>query len=160
MLDKIERHGFDVINSPVRHGKFTKMRLAFRARAEEKRAPARPPRPKHVVVLGAGYAGLTAAADLVLRGHRVTLLEARALMGGRAQSFVEPKTGLTLDNGQHILMGCYHETIDLLRRLGVEGRLQRPAQLQVPFYSERGRTLLAARAPRPATFAFCPSWLW
>jgi squalene synthase HpnD len=149
LLNRIERRNFDVINSPVALGKFTKLRLALRARDKEKRAEARPPAPKKVVVLGAGYAGLAAAAELVLRGHHVTLIESRALLGGRAHSFVEPKTGLTLDNGQHILMGCYHETLALLRQLGTEDRLQTPPQLRVPFYSEKGRSVLAATAPAP-----------
>jgi squalene synthase HpnD len=149
LLNRIEQRDFDVINTPVSLGKMTKMRLAFRAKAKEKRAPARPPAPKKVVVLGAGYAGLAAATELVLRGHDVTLIESRALLGGRAHSFVEPRTGLTLDNGQHILMGCYHETLDLLRQLGTEERLQTPPQLRVPFYSEKGRSVLAASAPAP-----------
>jgi squalene-associated FAD-dependent desaturase len=143
------RHDFDVINEPVRLSKFEKMRLAMRGRSEEKHAAARPPAPKKVVVLGAGYAGLACAAELVLRGHDVTLLESRALLGGRAHSFVEPKTGLTLDNGQHILMGCYHETLDLLRQLGVSRRLQTPPRLHVPYRSGRGQHALTASAPAP-----------
>ncbi len=153
LLDKIEQRDFDVINQPVRLSKFEKMRLAMRGRAEEKRALARPPAPKKVIVLGAGYAGLACAAELVLRGHEVTLLESRALLGGRAHSFVEPKTGLTLDNGQHILMGCYHETLALLRQLGVTDRLQTPPRLHVPYWSERGRHALTALAPAPLHLA-------
>jgi squalene synthase HpnD len=149
LLNKIERRKFNVINAPTALCKLSKLQLALRARAKEKRAPARPPPPKRVVVLGAGYAGLAAAAELVLRGHQVTLIEARALLGGRAHSFVEPKTGLTLDNGQHILMGCYHETLALLRQLGTETRLQTPPRLRVPFYSGRGPSVLAASAPAP-----------
>jgi squalene synthase HpnD len=150
LLDKIERRRFDVLRSPVKLGRFMKyFYLPARAKRREKRALARPPTPKKVVVLGAGYAGLAAAAELVLRGHQVTLVESRALLGGRAHSFVEPKTGLVLDNGQHILMGCYHETLDLLRQLGTEDRLHTPPSLAVPFYSEKGRSVLAASAPAP-----------
>ena len=149
LLDKIERHDFDVINEPVKLNRAEKMRLAMQGRAGEKRALARPPAPKKVVVLGAGYAGLACAAELVLRGHEVTLLESRALLGGRAHSFVEPKTGLTLDNGQHILMGCYHETLALLKQLGVTDRLQTPPRLNVPYCSERGNHALTASAPAP-----------
>src|SRR5271170_4540872 len=133
LLNEIERRKFDVMRSPVKLGRFTKARLIFRAKAREKRAPARPPKPKKVVVLGAGYAGLAAATELILRGHDVTLIEGRALLGGRAHSFADAKSGLFLDNGQHILMGCYHETLALLRQLGVEKRLYSPPSLQVPF---------------------------
>lgn len=150
LLNKIERRQFDVMSSPVKIGKFMKYcYLPTRAKRREKRARPRPPAPKKVVVLGAGYAGLACAAELVLRGHEVTLLESRALLGGRAHSFVEPKTGLTLDNGQHILMGCYHEMLALLRKLGVTDRLQTPPRLQVPFCSSRGNSVLSATAPAP-----------
>ena len=149
LLNKIERRNFDVTTSPVRVSKFGKLWLPFRAKAREKSAPARPPAPKKVVVLGAGYAGLAAATELILRGHDVTLLEGRALLGGRAHSFVDTKSGLVLDNGQHILMGCYHETLDLLRELGVMDRLYSPPRLEVPFASEKGLSLMAATAPDP-----------
>ena len=149
LLNKIERKNFDVMTVPVRVGKLAKLWLPLRAKAREKRAPARPPKPKKVVVLGAGYAGLAAANELILRGHDVTLIESRALLGGRAHSFVDPKSGLVLDNGQHVLMGCYHETLGLLRRLGVIDRLYSPPRMAVPFVSEKGRSVLAATAPEP-----------
>jgi squalene synthase HpnD len=149
LLNEIERRNFDVMTSPVKLGRFAKARLIFRAKAREKRAPARPPAPKKVVVLGAGYAGLAAATELILRGHDVTLVEGRALLGGRAHSFVDAKSGLVLDNGQHILMGCYHETLAVLRQLGVMDRLYSPPRMVVPFVSEKGRSVLAATAPDP-----------
>jgi squalene synthase HpnD len=149
LLQEIERRHFDVMSTPVKLGKLAKMRLVLRAKAEEKRAEPRPPAPKKVVVLGAGYAGLAAATELILRGHDVTLIEARALLGGRAHSFRDTKTGQLLDNGQHIFMGCYHQTLDLLRQLGVGDRLQSPASLAVPFYSEKGRSVLKATLPAP-----------
>ncbi len=149
LFHEIERRRFDVMTAPVQLSRFTKARLIFKAKAREKRAPARPPTPKKVVVLGAGYAGLAAATELVLRGHDVTLVEGRALLGGRAHSFVDTKSGLVLDNGQHILMGCYHESLALFRELGVIDRLYSPPRLEVPFLSEKGRSLLAATAPDP-----------
>jgi squalene synthase HpnD len=149
LLDKIERHQFDVIRRPVALGKFEKRFVAVRTLIEERRAPARPPAPKKVAVLGAGYAGLAAATELILRGHDVTLIESRALLGGRAHSFSEVKTGQVLDNGQHILMGCYRETLDLLRQLGADDRLYSPPNLAVPFLSPRGRSTLAATLPAP-----------
>jgi len=149
LLDEIERADFDVMRLPVKLSKFAKARLVLRAKANEKRAPARPPAPKKVVVLGAGYAGLATATELTLRGHDVTLVEGRALLGGRAHSFLDSKSGLMLDNGQHILMGCYHDTLALLGQLGVRDRLYSPPRLQVPFVSEKGTSLLAATAPAP-----------
>lgn len=149
LLNKIERANFDVMTVPVKVTKLAKMWLPFRAKAKEKKALPRPPAPKKVVVLGAGYAGLAAAKELLLRGHDVTLIEGRALLGGRAHSFVDPKSGLRLDNGQHILMGCYHETLDLLKQLGVGDRLFSPPRMVVPFLSPKGASTLAATAPAP-----------
>jgi squalene synthase HpnD len=150
LLNEIERRNFDVMSAPVKLGRFKKyLYLPTRAKWRERRAPARPLAPKKVVVLGAGYAGLTAAAELILRGHDVTLIEGRALLGGRAHSFIEAKSGLMLDNGQHILMGCYHETLRLLRKMGVMDRLYSPPSLAVPFVSQKGKSLLAATAPAP-----------
>lgn len=149
LLNKIEKRNFDVITSPVKVGKLGKLWLPFRAKARERRAPSRPPPPKRVVVLGAGYSGLAAATELIMRGHDVTLVEGRALLGGRAHSFVDAKSGLILDNGQHILMGCYRDTLELFRQLGVRNRLYSPPRLEVPFVSEKGRSLMAATAPDP-----------
>jgi squalene synthase HpnD len=150
LLNEIERRNFDVMSQPVKLSRFKKyLYLPARAKRREKQAPARPPAPKKVVVLGAGYAGLSAATELTLRGHEVTLIEGRALLGGRAHSFVDSKSGLVLDNGQHVLMGCYHETLGLLGQLGVKHRLYSPPRMQVPFVSGKGTSLLAATAPAP-----------
>ncbi len=150
LLNEIERRHFDVMSAPVKLSRFKKyLYLPTRAKWREKRAEPRPPAPKKVIVLGAGYAGLAAAKELILRGHEVTLVEGRALLGGRAHSFVDTKSGLVLDNGQHILMGCYHETLAMLRQMGVTDRLYSPPRLEVPFVSTKGRSVLSATAPDP-----------
>ena len=59
---------------------------------------------QHAVVVGGGFAGLAAAVRLANAGVRVTLLERRPFLGGRAYSFEHPATGETLDNGPHALM--------------------------------------------------------
>ena len=69
-----------------------------------------------VIVIGAGFAGLSAATALAERGVRVLVLEARPTMGGRASAFIDPATGERVDNGQHVLVGGYHETFAFLRR--------------------------------------------
>ncbi len=68
-----------------------------------------------VVVVGAGFAGLSAAVRLVRKGARVLVLEARSRLGGRATSFHDRETGELVDNGQHLLLGCYGETFAFLR---------------------------------------------
>lgn len=76
----------------------------------------------HIAVIGGGCAGLTAAASLVERGHKVTVLEASSQLGGRARTVVVENKDLMqlLDNGQHILLGAYHETLALLKKIGVD----------------------------------------
>jgi squalene-associated FAD-dependent desaturase len=76
------------------------------------------PQPKSLAVVGAGWAGLAGAVRATEAGHHVTLFEMAAHPGGRARS-VEHE-GLTLDNGQHILIGAYRETLALMRTVGVD----------------------------------------
>jgi len=71
-----------------------------------------------IAIVGGGMAGLAAAAKLSQQGQSVTLFEAAPNLGGRARG-IDYK-GLRLDNGQHILLGAYHETLKLLALVGVE----------------------------------------
>ena len=100
---------------------------------------------RRIAVVGAGYAGLAAAVALVRSGCAVTLFEANRVAGGRARR-VEYR-GALLDNGQHLLLGAYRETLALMREVGVpQDALRRfPLTLQFP-----GRLRLAApRLPAP-----------
>ena len=72
---------------------------------------------KSVIVIGGGFAGLSAATALAEKGYKVTVLEGRQVLGGRAYSFVDPATGDSVDNGQHLFMGCYTETLQFLGRI-------------------------------------------
>ena len=80
-----------------------------------------------VVVIGAGFAGLSAAALLAEAGRRVLVLDARPQLGGRATAFTDRDTGELVDNGQHVLFGCYRETFEFLRRIGAEDNVRRAA---------------------------------
>jgi len=73
-----------------------------------------------VAVVGAGWAGLAAAATLADRGVPVTVFEASRSLGGRARRVAVE--GIDLDNGQHILIGAYGETLRLMRLVGADPR--------------------------------------
>lgn len=74
-----------------------------------------------VAVIGGGYAGMAAAAALAGRGIPVTVFEGARQLGGRARGV--PRGGLMLDNGQHILLGCYRDTLKMIEQVG--GNIER-----------------------------------
>ena len=98
-----------------------------------------------VAVIGAGYAGIAAAVELVRAGIAVSLFEANRVAGGRARR-VEYR-GALLDNGQHLLLGAYRETLALMKAVGVPERaLHRfPLTLVIPGHLD----LRAPRLPAP-----------
>jgi len=89
--------------------------------------------PGRVVIIGGGFAGLTAGVRLSERGYEVLVLERRNRLGGRAYSFIDSKTGVVVDNGQHLFMGCYHHTISFLETIGRLDRLKFQARPRVDF---------------------------
>ncbi len=92
-----------------------------------------------VIVVGAGFAGLSAAVRLTRGGARVLVLEARGRLGGRATAFPDRDTGELVDNGQHILMGCYTETFDFLREINALDNVRLEPQLAVTMIDRVGR---------------------
>jgi squalene-associated FAD-dependent desaturase len=99
-----------------------------------------------VLIIGGGLAGLAAGVSLASRGARVTLLEARPQLGGRASSFVERVTGDVVDNGQHLMMGCYHHTLRFLERIGSLDLVRMQPSLHIDFL-EPGRPPMALHCP-------------
>lgn len=101
-----------------------------------------------LVVIGAGVAGLAAATAAADRGARVLVLEARGQLGGRATAFTDRDTGELVDNGQHVLFGCYHETFRFLRRIGAEENVRVQPALEVTYLDPSGRRSVLR----------CPAW--
>jgi squalene-associated FAD-dependent desaturase len=117
---------------------------------------------KKTAVIGAGWAGLACAVEATRLGHAVTLFEAAHMPGGRARR-VDDMHGLALDNGQHILIGAYTATLQLMRDVGVdvEGALLR---LPLSLRFADGGGLKLPRLPAPldllAGIFTARGWTW
>ncbi len=104
-----------------------------------------------VVVVGGGLAGISAAVEASSRGAHVTLAERRPFLGGKAFSFTDPRTGIELDNGQHVHLGCCTAYMALLDRLGSLGLTTMQPALRVDVRDRAGThgVLTSARLPPP-----------
>jgi squalene-associated FAD-dependent desaturase len=105
--------------------------------------------PRRVAVVGGGWAGCAAAVALLDAGSNVTLFEAARTLGGRARAI--ETNGRLLDNGQHIMLGAYADTLRLMRRVGVDPRqalLRLPLQMRYPAF-DAGMDFVAPRLPAP-----------
>lgn len=110
-----------------------------------------------IAIIGGGCAGLSAAASLVDQGFQVTIFESSSQLGGRARSVLVENNSLMhlLDNGQHILLGAYRETLALLHKIGVDEKqafLRRP--LQINMQSSAKETVFSLKSAHyfPAPF--------
>ena len=106
-------------------------------------------KPTSVAVIGAGWAGCAAAVELARRGAKVVLFEAARVAGGRARRI--DYHGQVLDNGQHILLGAYRDTLRMMTQVGLEPSqllLRLPLQMRYPEGSG-GMDLVAPRLPAP-----------
>jgi len=101
------------------------------------------------IVIGGGFAGLAAATRLAESGARVLVLESRPTLGGRATAFTDPGTGERVDNGQHVMLGCYHDTFRFLDRIGATDHVHVQDRLTVDMIDRDGR---ASRLECPSLF--------
>jgi squalene-associated FAD-dependent desaturase len=103
---------------------------------------------RHVVVVGGGLAGITAAIALREAGTRVTLLESRPRLGGATCSFT--RDGLVVDNGQHVFLGCCTAYRELIDRLGMTGSVSLQDRFDVMVLGPHGQARLRrTRLPGP-----------
>ena len=100
----------------------------------------------NIAVIGGGYAGMAAAVALADCGINVTVFESAMQLGGRARGVGYQDTHL--DNGQHLLLGCYIQTIHMIEKVGgsiEQDFLRMPLQLDL-----HGKFLMKApRLPAP-----------
>ncbi len=95
-----------------------------------------------VAVVGAGWAGLAAAVAATQAGHQVSVFEAAPTLGGRARALhatLPDGTSVVLDNGQHLLIGAYTQTLDIMQRVGaLSTELLLRRALSLPFADGSG----------------------
>src|SRR5574337_1970579 len=117
-----------------------------------------------VAIVGGGWAGMAAAVTAAGAGHRVIVFEAARRLGGRARALpgtLPDGRAVLLDNGQHILIGAYRETLRLMRRVGV---LPEQALLRLPlalvFADGSGLALRGSGTPRALLAALATASGW
>lgn len=121
---------------------------------------------KRIAVIGAGWAGLCAAIEASQTHHQVTVLEASDHLGGRARgvSHTLPNGQIVqLDNGQHILIGAYRQTLALLDLLGLSRReLFHQSPLSLVYPDGQGLTLPNWPSPVDALYGVLrtSAWTW
>jgi squalene-associated FAD-dependent desaturase len=104
------------------------------------------PQSTHVAVIGGGYAGMAAATALADCGIKVTVFESAQQLGGRARGVMYNDT--QLDNGQHLLLACYVQTLHMIKMVG--GNIEQDflrLPLQLDLHGEF--SLKAPRLPAP-----------
>jgi hydroxysqualene dehydroxylase len=112
-----------------------------------------------VHIIGAGLAGLSAAVRLSTAGRRVVVHEATAFAGGRCRSYHDASVGMTIDNGNHLLLSGNRAALAYLRGIGAEHRLVGPPSAEFSFVdlASRERWTLRFNDGRIPFWIFDPS---
>ena len=106
---------------------------------------------KSVIVIGGGLAGLSSGVALASAGYRVTLIEKRPFLGGRATSYVLP-CGEHIDNCQHVTLGCCTNLEDFYRRAGAADKIRYYDGLIFAASDGRRGAIRASASARAAAF--------
>lgn len=88
---------------------------------------------KKVLVIGGGLSGLAAASYLSHNKFEVTLIESTNRLGGKAHSFQQRDSKEEIDNGQHILLGCYFETMNFLKLISANNCIKVKEQFYINY---------------------------
>ena len=100
---------------------------------------------------------MSAAVALSEEGYRVSLVEKRTLLGGRAGSLLDATSGEWVDNCQHVLMPCCTNLLDFYRRMGVGDKIR--FYPQIPFIDRNGRVSVLKASLLPAPLHSLPSFV-
>ena len=85
-------------------------------------------------IIGAGLAGLAAAVELTTRGQMVVVHEATNFAGGRCRSYYDNSVGMTIDNGNHLLLSGNRAALSYARVIGAQDRLAGPPRAEFAFF--------------------------
>src|SRR3990172_356293 len=107
---------------------------------------------RSVVIVGGGFAGLSGGVALAERGYRVTLIEKRSRLGGRASSHVDPTTGEVVENGQHVFLRAYRQTIRFLATIGTLDQLVFQKRFALDLVAPEGSPTHVSALALPAPF--------
>jgi len=107
---------------------------------------------KSCLVVGGGLAGLSAAVSLAKQNIHVQLIEASPKYGGRVYSFTDEKSGDEIDNGQHLLLGCYYETLKFIDTINAAHHFQHQKKLEINFAARDGQKYHLAATSLPYPF--------
>ncbi|HEX2172878.1 MAG TPA: hydroxysqualene dehydroxylase HpnE [Dehalococcoidia bacterium] len=118
-----------------------------------------PTEQRDVLIVGGGLAGLAAGCELADRGFRVRLIERRGFLGGKVFSFRDKETGLQIDNGQHVFLGCCVEFLGFLDQIGSADRVYRQDGLRALIISPRRGTGVIGAVNLPPPLHLLPSFL-
>ena len=119
-----------------------------------------------LAIVGAGWAGMAAAVAATRAGHQVAVFEAARVLGGRARGLAVALPGgtdIALDNGQHIMIGAYSETLALMESVGVDLKsalLALPLTLRFPDGSGLKLPRLSAPLDAFAGILMARGWTW
>jgi len=75
---------------------------------------------KSVVIIGSGFAGISAAINLSEKNFQIKLIECSPQTGGRVKSYFDKDLNIWFDNGQHLLIGGYKFTLDLINKINAQ----------------------------------------
>lgn len=112
-----------------------------------------------VHVIGAGLAGLSAAVRLIGHKRKIIIHELARHAGGRCRSYFEPALGMTIDNGNHLLLSANRDALSFLAATGASHLLPEPKEAEFPFFDFRtgARWTLRPNSGRLPWWIFSPS---